>query len=186
MPEPDEIDRLIDSAVRDYAEPRTGLEQRMLARISGQVGRSGRWRWLFAAIAIPVIAALILLIYLVPKNPGPQPGQIAYTPAIPPPAPLITAPAPRAVPRSGSSHRIQHNDQVANRASNNSISRPKLDVFPTPQPLTTEEQALARFITQAPEADRKALVAAQQRIDEPLNITAIRIPPLQSPEGNQN
>lgn len=187
MPErDDDLDLLIDSALRDYAQPRAGLEQRMFARVSGHVTRSSWRRWVFAAIAAPAVATLILLSYLVPKTPHSQPGQMAYTPATPAMAPVITVPAPRAVARSRSSRHIQHIDKIANRASNSAFSRPKLDVFPTPQPPTHEERALARFVTQAPEADRKALVEAQQRIDQPLNITAIRISPLQLPEVNQN
>ena len=33
MPERDELERLIDSELASYAEPRAGLEQRVLARL---------------------------------------------------------------------------------------------------------------------------------------------------------
>jgi hypothetical protein len=52
--------------------------------------------------------------------------------------------------------------------------------------MTSEEQALTRFASEASEADRKALVESQQRVGEPLNISAIRIAPLPSLEEKQN
>jgi hypothetical protein len=63
---------------------------------------------------------------------------------------------------------------------------PKLDVFPTPQPLTPQEQALAVFAIHGPEPERKALAKAQQQIDAPLSIAAIHIPPVQSPDKGTN
>ncbi len=33
MPERDDLDRLLDSALATYAEPRRGLEKRILARV---------------------------------------------------------------------------------------------------------------------------------------------------------
>src|SRR5579863_4811603 len=186
MPEQDEIDLLIDSALRDYAEPLSGLEQRMVARISPHE-LSSRRRWLFVAIAAPAVAALILLLaYLVPWTLHPNPDQMAHAPSVPAVAPVITTTPKSAARDVVPSHHLRHQDRSGNRALSNLTSRPKLDVFPTPQPLNSEEEALTRFATEASEADRRALVEAKQRVDEPLNISAIRIPPLQSPEDNQN
>jgi hypothetical protein len=62
---------------------------------------------------------------------------------------------------------------------------PKLDIFPTPQPLTPAERALIQFAERTPVAERKALIEAQQQPDRPLNIAAIRIQPIEMPElGN--
>jgi len=184
MPERDDLDHLIDSALTSYAEPRPGLEQRTLARISAEAPGSSRRRWIFAAIAAPAVAALIFLIYLLPKTPHSQPGQMAHTPATPSVAPVVATPALRITGKAETKHRIRQREQITDRAVNSADSRPKLDVFPTPQPLSAGEQSLIRFGAQAREADRKALVEAQQRLDEPLKISAIRIPPLQSPEEN--
>jgi hypothetical protein len=62
---------------------------------------------------------------------------------------------------------------------------PKLDVFPAPQPLTPQEQALVVFVAQAPETGRKAFAEAQQKIGTPISIAAIHIPPLESPDKGQ-
>ncbi|HEY2468740.1 MAG TPA: hypothetical protein VGI45_12990 [Terracidiphilus sp.] len=187
MSERDELDQLIDLALANYAEPRAGLEQRMLARISLQVVQSPRRRWvLVAAIAVPAIAVLLLLSYLIPWSLRRQPGQMAYTPKVSSVAPHVTVLAPHAVRVPTPPRRIRPRVQASDRVLSNAIPRPKLDVFPAPQPLSTGEQALVSFVAQASEDDRKALIEDQKRVDEPLNISAIRIPPLQLPEGNQH
>jgi hypothetical protein len=63
----------------------------------------------------------------------------------------------------------------------NSAPLPKLDVFPTPQPLSPEEQALVNFAARASKSEREALIAAQQQDDAPLRIAAIEIQPLEPP-----
>lgn len=195
MPERDKIDQLIDSALASYAEPRGGLEQRMLARMATDASRSSRRGWLLMAIAVPVLAALVLMIYLAPKAPHAQPpSQIASTSRGPSTAPsaepsvgrVVTEPAPHVVQSSGSSHRIRHRDQDVDGHTNNAVPLPKENIFPRPQPMTAEEQAMSRFAAEASEADRKALIEAQRRVDEPLNISAISIAPLPSLEDKQN
>src|SRR5258708_16679208 len=62
---------------------------------------------------------------------------------------------------------------------------PKLDVFPSPQPLTPQEQALVVFVAQAPETERKAVAEAQQKIKAPISVAPIHIPPLHSPINDQ-
>ena len=195
MPERDKIDQLIDSALASYAEPRAGLEQRMLARVATDAGRPSRRGWLLMAIAVPVLGALMLMIYLVPRAPHAQPpSQIASTSAGPSATSskehsagrVVTEPAPRVVQSSGSSHRIRHGDRDVDEHTNNAVPRPKENIFPRPQPMTAEEQALTRFAAEASESDRKALIEAQRRVDEPLNISAINIAPLPSLEDKQN
>ena len=63
---------------------------------------------------------------------------------------------------------------------------PKLDVFPTPQPLTAEERALVAFAANAPKPELKAVVDAQPQADAPLSIAAIEIQPLDSPDQGGN
>jgi hypothetical protein len=195
MPERDKIDQLIDSALASYAEPRGGLEQRMLARMARDAGRSSRRGWLLVAIAGPVLAALLLMIYLTPKAPHAQPpSQIASTYRGPATTPseehsvgsIVTEPAPHVTQSSGSSHRIRHREQDVDEYTNNPVLRPKENIFPRPQPMTVEEQAMTRFAAEASETDRKALIEDQRRTDEPLNISAISIVPLPSLEDKQN
>ena len=186
MPERDELDTLIDSALSTYAEPRPGLEQRMLARISGEVGRSTRRRRFLLALAAPVVACLLLFAYLFVKSPHSQPGQMAYTPAEASPAHVETAPVHEPAPKSLSAAPDRRVSYHNHRVPQNTIPRPKLDIFPTPQPLDPGEEALTRFAAQAPEAERKAFVEAQQQADAPLHIAAIHIQPLESPDEGKN
>jgi hypothetical protein len=67
-----------------------------------------------------------------------------------------------------------------------SVALPKLDVFPTPQPLTPEEQALVAFAVRAPESERKSFIEAQRQAEAPLRIAAIEIPPIDSPDKDTN
>lgn len=185
MPEQEELDLLIQSALEDYAEPRAGLELRMHARVFGQVVRPSRRRWVWA-ISASAIAALMVLSYPVLKTRNLKPGQMAFMAATPSVAPLLTAPLPHGHQTATVRRHIEHREAISKRASDRAISRPKLDIFPTPQPLDAGEMALTRFAEEASDTDRKAFVEAHQQVDEPVNITAIRIPPLQVPEQNQN
>jgi hypothetical protein len=63
---------------------------------------------------------------------------------------------------------------------------PKLNVFPAPQPLSPEEQILARFVTEAPPAERAAFLDAQRQADSSLDIATIHIPPLDPPVKGSN
>src|SRR5215472_7488723 len=71
MPDKDDLDLLLDSALATYGGPgpETGLEQRVLsslaaARAAEQERRARAWprRWLAWAIAVPVAASLLLWI----------------------------------------------------------------------------------------------------------------------------
>jgi hypothetical protein len=196
MPDKDDLDLLLDSALSTYADPGpdAGLEQRVLARIaaaptSPERKQAPRRPWLPWAIALPLAAGLALLLLSNPKikySPSPQ-TQLAHESVPPPALPRAGAPAethsesPRITKKPAATPRQQPLAQVAN-----AVPLPKLDVFPTPQPLTLQEQAFAAFAVHGPEPERKALATAQQQIDAPLSIAAIHIPPVQSPDRGTN
>jgi hypothetical protein len=88
-------------------------------------------------------------------------------------------------PAKGSSpNAMPHRDGADLEAK--SAPLPKLDVFPTPQPLSSQEEALVSFAAKAPERERESLIAAQQEEDAPLSIAAIEIKPLEPPAGGAN
>jgi hypothetical protein len=65
-------------------------------------------------------------------------------------------------------------------------ARPKLDVFPTPQPLTPEEQVLVAAATDSSPVVQAALQTPQITGDAPLSIASLDIPPLAvSGDGHQ-
>jgi hypothetical protein len=62
----------------------------------------------------------------------------------------------------------------------------KLDVFPIPQPPTPAERAFIAFAAGAPESEREAFIGAQERLQEPVKISAIEIQPIDSPDKGGN
>jgi hypothetical protein len=165
----DNLDLLIDSALCTYAEPRAGLESRVLKHLTA---RPTRRRWLPFAIALPLAACLVLLILLIPRHDRIEPvHQAQHTPA---PLPeQVTAPSPAPRPHTLKPRAVFAHTTPA------PAPLPKPDVFPTPQPLSPEEQALARFAAHTPVSELKTLQEAQQKKDEPLHIAEIQIPPLE-------
>ncbi len=195
MPEQDNLDLLLDSALRTYGDPGadSGLSERILARVGASreaaSTASPRRRWLLWAIAMPAAACVLLLVLSGPKKGGAPSGHAAGTlrsqnapvvaahdKQLPDARPLHTQATARRVPRK------PHLVQVAAHPA----PLPKLDVFPTPQPLTPEEQALVAFATQSPESERQALLEAQKKSNEPLRIAAIHISPLEPPAPGTN
>ena len=65
------------------------------------------------------------------------------------------------------------------------VTAPKLIVFPTPQPLTAEEQTLLAAATRGSEAQRQALLESKP-VEAPLSIASLNIPPLAPPDEGKN
>ena len=63
---------------------------------------------------------------------------------------------------------------------------PKLDVFPTPQPLTEQEQALLFYAQQAPTAQLQALSEAQAKDDDSFPVATVHIPVFEPPTQGTN
>jgi hypothetical protein len=154
----DELDDKLDVALARYAavEPRTGLEERMLANMRAeraQVPDHAWWRWgLAVALAATVIVALALTL-----KSGKQSRPVvaihssATTEASKEPAILVVSGA------GGNQHPL-HASNSAKKRTTNHIRRetvvaanPKLDRFPSPQPLSEQELALARYVSEFPQ-----------------------------------
>lgn len=192
MGDSDELDLLLDSALTTYADPGpdSGLEQRILTRISAEAAPAPRRRRLLWAIALPAAACLLLLFFSTPKHPHPSSGRtmqahpsqeapLIAAQTAPPPAPHLESPQITEKPT-----RKTQSEPIALAAK--PVPYPKLDVFPTPRPLTHAEQALAVFAVRAPEPERESLVEVQKQLEEPLHIAAIHIPLLEPPDEGNN
>jgi hypothetical protein len=194
MHEKDHLDQMLESSLSSYGDPGadSGLAERILARVSSEKkskeSASG-WRnrvplW----IALPA-AACLLLSLLVWKSMGPsairpsthQPSVASVTPKSQAPDLANVVPAKR-IP----THTVLRTTSRPAGAVTRSATRPKLDVFPQPQPLSPEEQALYAFATQVPEEQRRAVMTARKNDDAPLNIAAISIQPLEVPDTGKN
>lgn len=184
-----EFDDLLDEVLSDdaTAQPRAGLEARVMARLQAERQRRPVWNFvtwgLVAALPVCVVALLVW-----PKSIPPV-QHVKEAPAISGSAvPKQVAVEPeRNRPRIVAQSRIsvrREGKGVANEAE----SLPKLDVFPTPG----EVDMFPRPV-KANEGDRQlamrskkvveALAALQQEQSEPIRIAAIEIAPLQS-DGN--
>jgi hypothetical protein len=193
MREIDDFDHLIDSALSNYGDPGpdSGLDQRVLARISSasasaRVAPASRRRWMPWAFGLPVAACLILSFFFLagPKTAHP-PTSVAKGMAQKQQVPIVTAPseaasAHRSEPVSSNGHVPFNLRSRSGKQASRTVALPKLDVFPTPQPLTAEEQALVAFAVRAPESERRSFIEAQKQAEAPLRIAAIEIPPLDS------
>jgi len=193
MPESDEFDLMLRSALDTYADPgpESGIEARVLARVSAEAVAAPRRRWLPWVVALPVAAGLLLLFVLFEFRPAHRPSDDSGL-AHPSHQPLIntarpelsTALRPDPVLRGNGPHARPRPrmETVAAEAA----PLPKLDVFPTPQPLTPEEQAFVVFAARAPQSERQALIEAHKQAEAPLSIAAIQIQPLDPPDQGGN
>ena len=195
--EKDDLDRQLDRALATYADPEANhhLAAHILVAIAPGRPAVPRRRWLpwaiaIPSIAIPALAALLLATFLPLRRAHEHPplSTTAATPHIPGPITpsLIDHTQPYAVAAS-------HLPQTAAKARRAPIqppavaaSLPRQEVFPTPTPLTPQEQALAALATHNPGNISQSVAEAQKQPVEPLEIAAIRIKPLNPPDKGQN
>ena len=149
MHDDDDLDLFLNEALTTYAEPAAGLEQRIIARVEG-VGTDSSAptlrRWPGWAVILP-LAACILLFFAMPKRQT-ESNQVSKSQR-PQQNSIITTPTtPSQTLKQPPVHPPKHQSPSArlHTSSPSSVSVPahKLEVFPTPQPLGPQEQALGR------------------------------------------
>lgn len=161
------LDLLLDATLAKYAavEPRPGLEQRILANLRAEPGRHSShvwWKWGLAAIAVIIVVAIALTFRTEkPSRPvtaqrGAAPAQSANN--------FPTQLTNREATNMPKPHAIRPGYKHPNRAELAAASAPapKLDQFPSPQPLSEDEQILAGYIEQHP---RHAALLAEAHMD---------------------
>lgn len=163
-----QIDDMLDSMLANYssAEPRPGLETRILANLreaEEKKAPQGWWdfKWLWAgAVAAAIIVAVVLIggrhratpptnTVVETRQPAPQPEIHPHAPTVRRETAKIHRRKPSTVPA------IQQNATLALN------QRPA--VFPTPTPLSEQEQLLLRYYASTPREE----VIAQSHPDEP-------------------
>lgn len=157
--ESDERDRELNAALAKYAavQPREGLESRVLANLHTQQTQPSfawwRWAWV-ATMTVALIVAALLWKSEMPRrratvDPAPAATRLEDSTQFetkqrerssPPdqPAPIRSTATPKTIASS-------------RRSTSPVRANPRLDVFPSPQPLSTEELALARYVQQFPQ-----------------------------------
>lgn len=152
-PEKDDFDRLLDTALAQYtrAEPRPGLEDRILANLHSSavpVEHHSWWRWGIATALAGVLLALAIGL----SSPKPHsPSAYRTTPAQLNPS----VESQRLGPDPGVGVRqapidISAASAITLRRKPRLPGNPKLDQFPSPQPLSKEEIALAQYVNNFP------------------------------------
>jgi len=160
---PDDLDRSMDAALAQYSavEPRVGLEERILANLrSGQVHTPSRawWHW---GVAAAVVAVALICITMTVRNAKTLP---VITKQLPTNLQVPVQPPKR--PEIKRSTAIVQPEHRPIRRPVTQAARPavaaelRLDQFPSPQPLSTEEIALAQYVKSFPKEAR--LVAQAQ------------------------
>jgi hypothetical protein len=180
--DPNFYDELLDHALRRYnAEPRAGLEHRVLAGVRSRQAemRTKRAVWLRWQFAGAAAAAMVLLAVGITTlhRPAPQVAARALTQR------PVTMPQQNSLARPGSTAEVQAPSVHAVLRRRKAITAttkvglpsrpgfgsrgevPRLAVFPSPTPPTSDEQLLASTLRRA---DRSALavLAATSRVDE--------------------
>ncbi len=162
----DSLDRALDIALAQYAsvEPRPGLEDRILANLRTEQAAPplAWWRWSWALVAAVVVIASLFAWKsakpshpVVANHPAPDQTQPSTRQAAAKTAPLVASnkSITKLAPRSGDTQSNKPQTATA-------TATPKLDVFPSPQPLSQEELALAQYVRNFP-SDAKAVAQAQ-------------------------
>ena len=165
-----ELGRWIDDALSPYgkAEPRPGLEGRVLARLAEARRESSRTRRWWGALAFSAAAVLALVIAWQQRTkPSHLPANPIASVATTPPTGEHAAGNTRPPDKAAASARQNHPLAVARHSPNHRApavaatqSVAKLDQFPAPQPLSEQEQLLARYVQEFPQ--KAALMARAQ------------------------
>ena len=156
-----ERDRWIDDALSLYgkAEPRPGLEGRVLARLAEARRESSRTRRWWGALAFSTAAILALVMVWRQRT---EPSHIPAKPI----ANVATTPRTgdsAAANSARENHSLAFARNSANRRSLTAAAAQnaaKLEQFPAPRPLSEQEQLLARYVQEFPQ--KAALVARAQ------------------------
>jgi hypothetical protein len=163
----DGLDRILDLALAKYAAvaPREGLENRILGNLQaqrGQVPNRAGHRW-YAMAAVAAVAVVVMtLAWRSGKNSHTSvANQPTATAAVKASSEIVSnsstnevrAQGPKRTPRA-MKRRAYLPAEVA--------AQPKLDQFPSPQPLSEQEKILASYVAEDPE---RAILVARLRTE---------------------
>jgi hypothetical protein len=151
--ESDALEGALDALLAKYSavDPRAGLEERILANLRAEqmrVPERAWWRWSIAATVAAVIVVGITLAWRADKPAQPlivkHPSSTQQSPKQ---APQIAARDENGGIKSvvAPTGRTVHHSQATTLAV--ASENPKLDVFPSPQPLSEQEKILMSYVT---------------------------------------
>lgn len=165
-----DVDRLLDAALAKYADanPRAGLEERILANLQSEQAREGTaswWKWAVAAAVAAVAVLAIAISFRFGRTVHPV---IANHPTVSTPSssrpPAIPELQPQSHETTAHVRRVRRTLKHPSQGANIVADSPKLDQFPSPQPLSEEELALVRYVQSFPK-EATMIAQAQQEFD---------------------
>jgi hypothetical protein len=152
----DELDDKLDAVLARHAavEPRSGLEERIHANLQAQraqVPDRGWWRWgLAAALSTAMVLAVAWRL-------GKPPHSVTVshpsgaTQVLKEPGTQAAANSRRSGPRRWEPGPAQKTTAIHAHPPVAMVGEVKLDQFPSPQPLSEQELALARYVSEFPQ-----------------------------------
>jgi hypothetical protein len=153
------LDALLDNSLREYgdAEPRVGLENRVWANLRSELehgARERRW-WVLGTAVAAVTAVISIWVWMARTVPNATQATINVARLA---APVMSPPAQHASPvRQANRRPHPARPKVLNKSE---TGEPKLDVFPSPQPLSEQEAMLQRYVNE--HREHAVLVARAQ------------------------
>jgi hypothetical protein len=158
----DDLDRALEAAFAKYAavEPRAGLEDRILANLRAELTHSQHhawWRWGLAT----AFAVVVIVVGLAWRSRMRLP-QAANHPSVTTPSPAKSG--MEVASQDGTAYRPHAPTRAAIKrpAAPKAVvaSNPKLDVFPSPRPMSEQEKMALDYVQRFPQ--EAALIARAQ------------------------
>lgn len=167
------VDKLLDAGLARYsAEPRPGLESRLLAGLSRPAGPRPwlwlDWRWAGALATAAVALVIVIFFFRQPQAPE-VPPQTATSSSVPV-APATAAPSPEAVRPPVAKMTTR---RATPRVEQARAEAPRLATFPAPAPLSEQERLLLFFTRQVPQ-EAVLMAQARNRPTEPLGVARLQ------------
>jgi hypothetical protein len=158
------LDDLLESLLSTYsvAEPRPGLETRILAQVRSAAGekRSWFWKWSWLGAGAAAIAAILLVVYFSRPTAQRHPAPLVSV------KPLPQSHPPKMVERPALTIKVPDRGQqprhVAPEETDTLAARDRPAVFPTPVALSDQEKLFLRYLAGTPRDE----VIAQSHSDE--------------------
>ena len=168
----DELDRVLDAALAKYAaaQPRQGLEERVLANLRAeraQVANRAWWGWGVMALTAAIVIVAITFAWRSGERPHPLVAD-----RLPIRTPSVERPGPRVAEKTGANNVHPQASSPAIRPTTHRVrhkvgepGNPKLDQFPSRQQLSKQELALARYVSEFPQ-EATLIARAQEEYEK--------------------
>lgn len=177
-------DSWLDEVLAHYsaAEPRSGLENRILANLEAHLAdRRRRWFYVFAAAAAVVLFAILATTMRTEKQTNPEnlAGNKSSHGQIAPPAPTNNV-----VRRSGNplaDFAPKNHMLVRAKGANRSAvlqATVKQEHFPADRPLSEQERLLQMYLKQTPQQELQ-LIAGRQQSAAGIDIPELEVQPIE-------